>query len=130
MKHHAFTLIELLVVIAIIGILTAIALPSYKGYLMRARFSEVIIATTPFKTAIAIALEDGITMSELNSGNYNIPNSPPATENLASVTVDQGIITATATERASGDSYILTPDSEGAQWQISGSCLKDGLCSN
>ncbi|MCP4473878.1 MAG: hypothetical protein GY821_04785 [Gammaproteobacteria bacterium] len=81
---------ELLVVIAIIGILTAIALPSYKGYLMRARFSEVIIATTPFKTAIALALEDGLAISALNNGSYNIPDSPPATENLANVNVSQG----------------------------------------
>ena len=123
-----FSLIELMIVVSIIGILSMIAIPSYKSYTQRARFAEVIAATQPFKMAISLALQQSIPLNELKLGLNGIPDAPKATKNLASIKIENGIITATATELINNATYILKPNEDGISWLISGSCLKSGLC--
>jgi len=47
-----FSLIELMIVVAIIGILAAIAIPSYQDYVARARVSEGLTMASSIKTAV------------------------------------------------------------------------------
>lgn len=129
-KVQGFSLLELLIVMAIIGILATIAIPSYENYLKNARFSEVIMATQPYKTAVAMALQDGVAMTALNNGVNGIPPAPSRTLNLQSLEVSQGIIQAQATSRAGGYTYILTPDAMGSQWSVGGTCVQAAVCKN
>jgi len=46
MKASGFSLIELMVVIAIVALLAAVAIPSYKNYMIGARFSSVVTVVT------------------------------------------------------------------------------------
>ncbi len=123
-----FSLIELMIVVTIIGILTAMAIPSYQVYTRRARYAEVLAATAPFKTAVALALQQGFSPKELQNEAHGIPSEPPATPNLASLKVENGVITAVGSERVNKATYILKPNSDGSQWDVSGSCLKNELC--
>ncbi len=139
-KQQGLTLLELMIVIAIIGILAAIAIPSYQNYSNRAKFTEVIQATAPFKLAVTTCAHEHDGLGECSSpGKNGIPDDFKATEKdkgyVAEITVDTGgKIIATSRrikiDKASSFTYILTPTEQAnsLNWTVSGTCVKQGLC--
>jgi type IV pilus assembly protein PilA len=104
--QQGFTLIELMIVVAIIGILAAVALPAYQDYTVRAKVSEVVLAASSPKTAIA---EWAQTKNALPTAAEFTPVWT-ATTKVSAVTWDGTAIHATsvAAEIPGGGDVILT----------------------
>jgi len=62
-SQHAFTLVELLVAIAIVGILTSVALPSYREYVERVEVAEAI--ADMYRIDVAMATFEGENLGRL-----------------------------------------------------------------
>lgn len=133
-----FTLIELMIVVAIIGILAAVALPAYQTYTKKAKFSEVVLATSDQKTAVEICGQtvatDAATFAANCIGGSNGVIDAGASGKVTSVAVTAAgnnvLITATGTAEVDSRTFILTGTWAAGKvtWAKSGTCVAAGLC--
>ena len=138
--QKGFTLIELMIVIAIIGILAAIAIPSYQNYIKKAAYSEIPLAMSGIRTAIdtCYGIEKDLAKCD-TAAEIGEPLPTGLTEKaLASIglTATTAVITATPNPYkgiVAADTCIMTPVADAADrliWTYTGACATNGWVKN
>jgi len=108
MKYKGFTLIELMIVVAIVGILAALAIPTYQNYTVKARITEGLHLAEVAKLAVADAI---FSTNQLPHNQYETSYiTPEPTENVKSITIgERGVTTITYTQVAGDGTLSLVP---------------------
>lgn len=139
--QRGFTLIELMIVVAIVGILAAIAAPSYTNYLRRGRVAEAVATLSTMRATLEQYFQDNRTYVGA-CANGTVAPLPAATPHFtfACPTLSATGYSITATGAASMNGFVYTVDQANVRsttvpatsgWTASTTCWvlkQDGSC--
>jgi len=109
-KFRGFTLIELMIVLVVMGILTSVAIPSYRNYMLRAHRVDA-------KTALlrlAANQEKFFLQNNSYATSSVLGDAPPDGLGMESTT-ENGYFTLVLTTAANGQSYVAEANATGGQ---------------
>jgi type IV pilus assembly protein PilE len=138
-RQSGFTLIELMITVAIIALLSAIALPSYQQYVIRARLTDAFSALASAQSSAEQFWSNNRTYVGFNTANGFPVNTSNFTYNLSNQTASTYTLTAAGVAGTPVAAFAFTIDQNGNKataavptgWTASATCWvnkKGGIC--
>jgi type IV pilus assembly protein PilA len=124
-----------MIVVAILGILAAVALPAYRLYTDRARFSEAMLQIDDFRNMIVVHAQMNRfgSIADVDAGTNGLPNPIPRTVTLHGLDLVDGLVTVTwKNDGTDLDGVTFTLQASGVippvNWTEGGTCKPLGYC--
>lgn len=105
---EGFTLIEIMITVVIIGVLAAIAIPSYQDYVRRGYLVDGTNALATMRADMERYFQDNRTYAEVSATIV-----PPCRADAAKRTFGNFVVTCTGTANLTATSFILTAAGSG-----------------
>ncbi|WP_342116169.1 type IV pilin protein [Pseudoduganella sp. OTU4001] len=138
-QHAGYTLVEVMAAVSIVAIITAVAMPSYTGYVKRGRLTEAFTGLGAGQTAAEQFWANNRTYSGFSSSASFPKNGNYFEFTLSDAGTSGYTLTATGKDMLTGFAYTIDQNgnrkttSVPAGWTSSGTCWVDrenGKCAN
>lgn len=108
--HRGFTLIELMIAVAIVGILSAIAYPSYRDYIIRGQLVDATNGLTSIRAEMERYFQDNRTFATIDAAVVRL--QAPCARNVSTRTFGAFVVDCVGTPDAS--TYVLRATGSGS----------------